>query len=174
VIDTQRPAIGDSSHNPHPRCACWRLSYSGDYGFRRLCLRTGVRRSADARRRHPFSSVSGREPADYGARFTSCGPQGFDQAQEVGTRTDPLHQTRKGETEKDSGPEVRHQGVVEDVQGKTKETVGTVTGRDDMVREGKAQQDKADAQQDAAKKEAEAESARSGAKAAEKRQEANQ
>ena len=46
--------------------------------------------------------------------------------------------------------------------------------RDDMVREGKAQQDKADAQQDVAKKEAEAESARAGAKAAEKRQEANQ
>ena len=38
-------------------------------------------------------------------------------------------------------------GVVEDVKGKAKEAVGTVTGRDDMVREGKAQQDKADAQQ---------------------------
>ncbi len=48
-------------------------------------------------------------------------------------------------------------GVVEDVKGKAKEAVGTVTGRDDMVREGKAQQDKADAQRDVAKKEAEAE-----------------
>ena len=65
-------------------------------------------------------------------------------------------------------------GVVEDVKGKTKEAVGTVTGRDDMIREGKAQQDKADAQQDAAKKEAEADSARAGAKAAEKRQENEQ
>ena len=74
----------------------------------------------------------------------------------------------------DTGPEAAVKGVVEDVKGKTKETVGTVAGRDDMVREGKAQQDKADAQRDAAKKEAEAESARSGAKAAEKRQEANQ
>jgi uncharacterized protein YjbJ (UPF0337 family) len=90
---------------------------------------------------------------------------------------EPIHCTRRGKvnmTEKDSGPEEGIKGVVEDVKGKTKETVGTVTGRDDMVREGKAQQDKADAQQDAAKKEAEAESARSGAKAAEKRQEANQ
>ncbi|ABM12486.1 CsbD family protein [Mycolicibacterium vanbaalenii PYR-1] len=77
-------------------------------------------------------------------------------------------------TEKNSGPEEGIKGIVEDVKGKAKETVGTVTGRDDMVREGKAQQDKADAQQDAAKKEAEAESARAGAAAAEKRQEANQ
>jgi hypothetical protein len=47
------------------------------------------------------------------------------------------------------------------------------TGRDDLTQEGKAQQDNADAQQDAAK-EAEAESARGGAKAAEQRQEASQ
>ncbi len=45
-----------------------------------------------------------------------------------------------------SGPEEGIKGVVEDVKGKAKEAVGTVTGRDDMVREGKAQQDKADAQ----------------------------
>ena len=63
-------------------------------------------------------------------------------------------------TEKNSGPQEGVKGVVEDVKGKAKEAVGTVTGRDDMVREGKAQQDKADAQQDVAKKEAEAESAR--------------
>ncbi|WP_396906572.1 CsbD family protein, partial [Mycolicibacterium phlei] len=53
-------------------------------------------------------------------------------------------------TEKNSGPEEGIKGVVEDVKGKAKETIGTVAGRDDMVREGKAQQDKADAQQDAA------------------------
>jgi uncharacterized protein YjbJ (UPF0337 family) len=75
---------------------------------------------------------------------------------------------------KNTGPEEGIKGVVEDVKGKAKEAVGTVTGRDDMVREGKAQQDKADAQKDVAKKEAEAESARAGAKAAEKRQEAHQ
>ena len=44
-------------------------------------------------------------------------------------------------TEKNSGPEEGIKGVVEDVKGKAKETVGTVAGRDDMVREGKAQQD---------------------------------
>jgi len=42
--------------------------------------------------------------------------------------------------------------------------------RDDLHREGQAQQDKADAQRDAAKKEAEAESARGAAKANEKRE----
>ena len=67
-------------------------------------------------------------------------------------------------TKKNSGPEEAVKGVVEDVKGKAKEAVGTVTGRDDMVREGKAQQDKADAQMDAAKKEAEAESAPAGAR----------
>ncbi|MGE5696888.1 MAG: CsbD family protein [Candidatus Sericytochromatia bacterium] len=73
-----------------------------------------------------------------------------------------------------SGPQEAVRGVVEDVKGKAKEAVGTVAGRGDMVREGKAQQDKAEAERDAAKKEAEAESARGSAKAAEKRQEANQ
>ena len=73
-----------------------------------------------------------------------------------------------------TGPEAGIKGIVEDVKGKAKEAVGSVTGRDDLVREGKAQQDKADAQQDVAKKEAQAESARAGAKTAEQRQEAEQ
>ena len=73
-----------------------------------------------------------------------------------------------------SGPEEAIKGVVEDAKGKAKEVIGTVTGRNDLVNEGKAQQDKADAQREAARKEAEAEAARAGAKAAEKRQEANQ
>lgn len=73
-----------------------------------------------------------------------------------------------------SGPQEGIKGVVEDVKGRAKEAVGTVTGRDDLTEEGKAQQDKADAQRDVAEKEAEAESARGAAKAAEKRQEANQ
>ena len=77
-------------------------------------------------------------------------------------------------TEKNSGPEEGIKGVVEDVKGKAKETIGTVAGRDDLVEEGKAQQDKAEAEREVAKKEAEAESARAGAKAAEKRQEAAQ
>src|SRR4051812_10854403 len=58
-----------------------------------------------------------------------------------------------------SGPEEGIKGVVEDVKGKAKEAVGTVTGRGDLTEEGKAQQDKADAQRDAAAKEAEAEKA---------------
>ena len=73
-----------------------------------------------------------------------------------------------------SGPQEGIKGAVEDIKGKAKETVGTVTGRDDLTEEGKAQQDKADAQKDVAKKEAEAEAARGSAKAAEKREEANQ
>lgn len=76
--------------------------------------------------------------------------------------------------EKNSGPQEAIKGVVEDVKGKAKEAVGTVTGRDDVVREGKAQQDKAEAERDVARREAEAESARAAAKAAEKRQQANQ
>lgn len=77
-------------------------------------------------------------------------------------------------TEKNSGPEEAIKGTVEDVKGKAKEAVGSVTGRDDLTREGQAQQDKADAQKDAAKKEAEADAARGGAKAAEQREKSEQ
>lgn len=73
-----------------------------------------------------------------------------------------------------SGPAEAVKGVVEDVKGKAKAAVGAVAGRDDLTREGQAQQDKAEAQRDAAKKEAEADAARGGAKAAEERQKANQ
>lgn len=73
-----------------------------------------------------------------------------------------------------SGPEEGIKGVVEGIKGKVKEVGGTVAGRDDIAREGKAQQDKADAQRDVAKKEGEAESARAGAKAAEERQKEHQ
>jgi uncharacterized protein YjbJ (UPF0337 family) len=73
-----------------------------------------------------------------------------------------------------SGPEEGVKGVVEDVKGKAKEAVGSVTGRDDLRREGHAQQDKAEAERDVAKKEGEAESARGAAKAAEQREKSNQ
>ena len=76
--------------------------------------------------------------------------------------------------ENNSGPEEGIKGVVEDVKGKAKEAVGTVTGRDDLTEEGKAQQDKADAQRDAAAKEAEAEKARAEAKTEEQRQKSHQ
>lgn len=77
-------------------------------------------------------------------------------------------------TDKKTGPQEAVSGVVEDAKGKFKEAVGTVTGRHDLVDEGQAQQDKADAQRDAAKKEAEADAARGGAQAAEERQRAEQ
>lgn len=78
------------------------------------------------------------------------------------------------DNENKSGPAEAVKGVVEGVKGKAKEAVGAVAGRDDLTREGQAQQDKAEAQRDAAKKEAQAEAARGGAKAAEERQKANQ
>lgn len=52
-----------------------------------------------------------------------------------------------------SGPEEAIEGVVEGVKGKVKEVAGAVAGRDDLMREGQAQQDKADAQREAAQKE---------------------
>jgi uncharacterized protein YjbJ (UPF0337 family) len=76
--------------------------------------------------------------------------------------------------EKNSGPQEAVRGAVEGVKGKAKEVVGVITDRDDLQREGRAQQDKADAQRDAAKKEAEAESARAAAKASEERERAEQ
>ncbi|OKH86094.1 general stress protein CsbD [Mycobacterium sp. ST-F2] len=75
---------------------------------------------------------------------------------------------------KHTGPEEAVRGVVEGLKGKAKEVIGTVAGRDDLVREGQAQQDKADAHRAAARKEAEAEAARAGAKAAEARERAEQ
>ncbi|NTY58746.1 microaggregate-binding protein 1 [Mycolicibacterium sphagni] len=76
--------------------------------------------------------------------------------------------------EHNSGPEEAVKGVVEGVKGKAKEVIGAVTGRDDLQREGQAQQDKADSQREAAKKEAEAEAARASAKASEAREKAEQ
>jgi uncharacterized protein YjbJ (UPF0337 family) len=76
--------------------------------------------------------------------------------------------------EKNSGPGEAVKGAVEDAKGKAKEAVGHVAGRDDVAREGRAQQDNADAQREAAKKEAEAEAARASAKAAEQREKSHQ
>ncbi|OCB39163.1 general stress protein CsbD [Mycobacterium malmoense] len=73
-----------------------------------------------------------------------------------------------------SGPVQAIQGIVEAVFGKAKEILGTVIGRNDLVNEGQAQQDKADAQRSAAKKEVAAEKARGKAKAAEAREKAEQ
>lgn len=73
-----------------------------------------------------------------------------------------------------SGPEEAVRGVMEGAKGKAKEAVGNITGNDELIREGQAQQDKGEAQRDAAKKEAEAESARAGAEASERREQDHQ
>jgi uncharacterized protein YjbJ (UPF0337 family) len=74
--------------------------------------------------------------------------------------------------DEDSGPAQGVKGVVEGVVGKAKEAAGAVTGSDSLKEEGKAQQDKADAEREVAQKEAEAEKARAEAKAQEQRQKA--
>lgn len=76
--------------------------------------------------------------------------------------------------EDNTGPKEGVRGVVEDVKGKAKEAAGAVSGQDDLSREGRAQQDKAQAQRDAAEKEAQAESARGSAKASESREQSHQ
>jgi hypothetical protein len=47
------------------------------------------------------------------------------------------NQLREGSMAHNSGPEEAIKGVVEGAKGKAKEAVGTVTGRDDLVREGR-------------------------------------
>jgi uncharacterized protein YjbJ (UPF0337 family) len=72
----------------------------------------------------------------------------------------------------DSGPVAAIKGVIEDVVGKAKEIVGIVISNDSLRNEGRAQQDKAQAQRDVAKNEAKADSARAAASTAEARQKA--
>lgn len=76
--------------------------------------------------------------------------------------------------DKKSATEDGIRGAVEGVKGKAKEAFGAVTGNDELVREGRAQQDKGEAQRDAAKHQAEADSARAAAKAAEAREQSHQ
>jgi uncharacterized protein YjbJ (UPF0337 family) len=70
----------------------------------------------------------------------------------------------------DSGPVAAIKGVIEDVVGKAKEIVGIVISNDSLRNEGRAQQDKAQAERDVAKNEAKADSARAAASTAEARQ----
>ena len=76
--------------------------------------------------------------------------------------------------ERNSGPEAAVEGVVEGVKGKVKEVTGALIGQDDLRREGRAQQEKGDADRDVAKKEAEAEKARAAAEAHEAEQRSHQ
>ena len=77
-------------------------------------------------------------------------------------------------SEKDSGPEAGVKGVVEGAKGKLKEAAGAIAGKDDLRREGIAQQEKADAHREVAAKEAEAEKARAEAAAREAEQRSHQ
>ncbi len=74
----------------------------------------------------------------------------------------------------ESGPKAGVEGVVEDVKGRAKEAVGTVSGNESLKKEGEAQQNKAAAQRGVAVKEAEAEKARAEASAAETEQRSHQ
>ena len=76
--------------------------------------------------------------------------------------------------ERNSGPEAGVEGVVEGVKGKVKEVTGALIGQDDLRREGRAQQEKAEADRDVAKTAAEAEKARAAAEAHEAEQRSHQ
>ena len=77
-------------------------------------------------------------------------------------------------SDKDTGPEAGAKGIVEDVKGKAKEAIGAVAGKDELKREGEAQQAKAGAQREVAAKEAEADKARAEATAHEAEQRSHQ
>src|SRR5580658_3830133 len=119
--------------------------------------RLGESKSAPCAR--PVSSVS--------TSFCSGGSLGMD-----------IGEKRTGEEtmseNKDTGPEAGVKGIVEDVKGKAKEAAGAIAGKDELRREGRAQQDKAAAERDVAAKEAEAEKARAEAEAHEAEQRSHQ
>ena len=66
------------------------------------------------------------------------------------------------------------QGMVDKIKGKAKEAVGAVTDNESLKAEGRAQQDKADAEREVAAREADAEKARGQAAAAEADERAHQ
>jgi uncharacterized protein YjbJ (UPF0337 family) len=74
----------------------------------------------------------------------------------------------------DSAPRHGARGVVEGIKGRVKEAFGSLTGRRGLVREGEAQQDRADAEREVAKHETEAARARAEAEIEEARQEGHQ
>jgi uncharacterized protein YjbJ (UPF0337 family) len=74
----------------------------------------------------------------------------------------------------DTGPQAGVEGVVEDIKGKAKDVVGSVTGNEKLEREGEAQQSKAQAEREVAEHEGKAEAARGEAEIQEAQQRANQ
>ena len=75
---------------------------------------------------------------------------------------------------KETGPKAAASSVVEEVKGRAKEVAGAATGDESLREEGRAQQDKADAERDVAVKEAEADKARAAAAAHESSERAHQ
>jgi uncharacterized protein YjbJ (UPF0337 family) len=75
---------------------------------------------------------------------------------------------------KETGPKAAVSSVVEDVKGRAKEAAGAATGDESLRKEGRAQQDKADAERDVATKEAQAEKARAEVATHESAQRAHQ
>src|SRR5581483_6117185 len=107
------PRIGRSSEGPRPR--------------------TGTRTSTGSRPR---------ELRHAPARFSCRGPREARVSTGRAARGPKaaIRRGSMGEDNKNSGPEEAIKGVVEGVKGKAKEAVGTVAGRNDLVREGQAQQ----------------------------------
>jgi uncharacterized protein YjbJ (UPF0337 family) len=75
---------------------------------------------------------------------------------------------------RDSGPKRGVEGVVEDVKGRAKEAAGALTGDEELRREGRSQQEKAEAERDVAQAEAQAEVERAKAQARELEQRRHQ
>ena len=75
---------------------------------------------------------------------------------------------------KETGPKAAASSVVEEVKGRAKEAAGAAAGDESLRKEGRAQQDKADAERDVATKEAEADKARAAAAVHESKQRAHQ
>ena len=73
-----------------------------------------------------------------------------------------------------SGPEEAIKGAVEGVKGKAKEVTGAVLGRDDLYREGQAQQEKGQKEDEAARLRAQANAEEGKADAAEDREQNHQ
>lgn len=75
-------------------------------------------------------------------------------------------------SDRDNGLVEGIKGVIEDAIGKTKEIVGILINNESLRKEGRAQQDKAQAQREVAKKQAQAEVARGAEQTAEAREKA--
>ena len=73
-----------------------------------------------------------------------------------------------------SGAQHGAEGIGEDIKGKAKEVLGKVTGKEHLEDEGRAQQEKADAQREVATREAQAGKARAEASAREAEQRSHQ